>query len=112
MEGNSTHIKNLSRCDIAAIGKAEKPKGSVVKVLKHAQIFMPLEGLVDVEKEKSRINTQMDKFDAEMSSIKARLKNDEFLRKAPKEVVEASRERLKELRDRRSMLEDNLSGLE
>jgi len=67
--------------------------GSVTFVLEGATVALPLEGVVDLPAEASRLAKEIAKLDAEMGKMDAKLNNTEFVRKAPEEVVEELRER-------------------
>jgi valyl-tRNA synthetase len=70
---------------------------------------IPLEeGLVDFEKEKQRLEKELIKIKLEIEKIESRLGNDAFIGNAPKEVVEETKTRLKELQDRNKRLGENL----
>ncbi len=109
---NLTSIKNLARVGNLTVGEMDKPAGSAAVVLANAiDLFMPLEGLIDARKEASRLSGQLKKIGQEASSISGRLKDKNFLTKAPMEVVEKTRAKLKELKERQGKLEDNLKTL-
>ena len=110
-EENSAHIKGLARLGKFTVGSLTRQKDSAVQVITAAEIYMPLGGLIDIHKEKAKIASQMDKLDKDISSSSERLKNKDFLAKAPKDVIELQRARLSELKERRAKLEANLRGL-
>ena len=64
---------------------------------------MPLAGIIDMDAERARLTKERDKAAKEIGRIEGKLGNDQFMAKAPEEVVEEQRERLAEaiqLRDR------------
>jgi valyl-tRNA synthetase len=76
------------------------------------EMAIPLEeGLVDFEKEKQRLERELTKIQAEIEKIEKRLGNEAFVEKAPQEVVEESKSRLKELHDRNKRLSENLTNI-
>ncbi len=73
------------------------------------ELGIPLEeGSVDFEKEKQRLEKEIVKTKAEIEKIERRLKNKDFLERAPREVVTEAKERMKELEDRHKKLGENL----
>ena len=68
-------------------------KGVVTVVTHAAQMFIPLGELVDLEKEKARMEKELKKNPAELDKLNAKLGNPGFVNKAPAHVVEAERER-------------------
>ncbi len=96
-------IDRLARLDYST--SAERaPEGSVTFVLDGATVALPLEGIVDLAAESERLAKEIGKLGAEISKTEAKLGNDEFVRKAPEEVVEEQRERLEEAKETRARL--------
>jgi valyl-tRNA synthetase len=58
------------------------------------ELFMPLEGLIDVEAEKVRLQKEIEKFDAEILKVEQKLANPNFTQKVPPAVLEDHRNRL------------------
>jgi valyl-tRNA synthetase len=71
-----------------------------------------LEGLIDVQAERSRLERALDKAKQEMASIERTLSNSSFAARAPKEVVEENQRRLAEYQDQAAKLEAALKRLE
>ena len=60
-------------------------------------IYMPVQGLIDVQAETARLMTQVEKIRADVSRIQAKLDNVDFVAKAPETVVEQQRAKRREL---------------
>jgi len=109
----SPYIKNLARLSTLKIDKEYKHiKSSITAVIKDIHVALPLSGVVDVEKEKIKIEERIEKTQSEISAKKKTLSNKEFLKKAPPEVVDKEKERVKELNDilkRLKIIKDELS---
>ena len=58
------------------------------------ELFLPLDGLVDVEAEKARLGKQLEKIEKEIVKVNAKLNNPAFVEKVPEEVLQESRDRL------------------
>jgi valyl-tRNA synthetase len=82
----------------------EKPPHSSVIVLKGLEAYVPLEGLIDFDKEIARIEKEKANLDAEIQRIRQRLDDENFRSKARPEVVEREQERLSEFTDRLARL--------
>lgn len=81
----------------------EEIRGEVaVEVYGDTEIYIPIGGLIDVEKELVRIEKEIKKVDEELEKIFKKLNNRDFLEKAPAEVIEKNREIMEELRSRRN----------
>jgi valyl-tRNA synthetase len=86
----------------------EKPKSAASAVIDAASIFVPLEGIIDFEKEISRLEKEMEKLDNELSSVVKKLNNDNFIAKAPDEVVQKVKEKHLAITEKQQSLKTNL----
>ena len=76
----------------------EAQKQGLVEIITHAaRIFMPLAELVDMEQERARLDKEIGKAQKELAGLKGKLSNENFVNKAPANVVAAERERLEKL---------------
>ena len=62
-----------------------------------AELYLPLEGLLDLDEERARLDRELATLDAERTRAEAKLANPAFLEKAPAPVVAKARERLAEV---------------
>jgi valyl-tRNA synthetase len=110
---NEAQIKKLARADNIVLGPAlDVPKASAKAVLTGgAEIAVPLEGLIDFDKERDRLQNQIAKLTEEKVRIDAQLSNPNFVQRAPAEKVDALRERFKELDLQIATLANNVSAL-
>ncbi|HEY0833779.1 MAG TPA: valine--tRNA ligase, partial [Azospirillum sp.] len=69
------------------------PKSAVQAVIDEATVILPLEGIVDLDKERARLTKEIEKLSAEIRKIDAKLGNEQFVAKAPEEVIEEQRDR-------------------
>ena len=84
---------------------------SAIALLKGMKIYIPLEGLVDIEEEKARLQKKLSNLNQDLKSVKNRLSNDAFVEKAPKEVVDELKEKFKALSLDQTRIEEQLSLL-
>jgi valyl-tRNA synthetase len=82
---NETLIKRLARIDTVTEGPA--PKGSIAVAAEGAAFAIPLQGLIDIAEEKSRLQKALDKLAKEIGGLKGRLDNPNFAKSAPEDVV-------------------------
>lgn len=68
------------------------------------EVFLPLEGLVDIERERARITVELDRLEGMLAAATKKLANPEFSKKAPAEVVEREREKAHSFGQRRERL--------
>ncbi len=93
-------------------GEPEAQDGSVSILTGTASIFLPLAGMIDVEAERGRISREVELADAEISRANAMLANEQFVARAPAQVVEGHRTKLAAAQDRRSLLQARLADLD
>ena len=86
-------------------------QGMVAVATHAARLFLPLAELVDLEKEKARIQKELDKNRKELDKLETKLNNPGFVNKAPANVVEAERERADKLRALLAKLEESAAAL-
>jgi valyl-tRNA synthetase len=88
-----------------------KPKHAASIVVDGGEVYVPLEGLIDVEAERSRISKEASRMRELVASTEAKLANDGFVSRAPKDVVEREREKLQNFRSNLEKLQRNLEAL-
>ncbi len=89
----------------------EAPKGTPAAVTPLGELFLPLEGLVDVEAEKKRINKELEKLAKDITAAQSKLGNASFVERAPAAVVQQEKERLAAHEEKRTRLQAMLSAL-
>jgi valyl-tRNA synthetase len=108
LKDNSIVLKKLSRAKEINIGTAvERSKGSAVSVKSGMDIYIPIEGLLDVAAEINRLNKEMSKIEESISFLNKKLQNEDFLKNAPKHVLEKDRTKFEELLAQKTKIEDN-----
>ncbi len=104
-------IKQMAR--VSQIHKTdEAPAGSVSFFLPGVEVYVKVGELIDVAKEIERIKKKLDRIARDISKLEKKLSNENFLNKAPKEVVEKNRKELAELKEIQDKLHITLSQLE
>ncbi len=90
---NQALILRLARLE--SITQADtSPKGAITVSVEGGRFSIPLAGIIDIGEEKARLNKTIEKLQKELSGLRGRLKNPNFVASAPPEVVEESREKL------------------
>ncbi len=64
------------------------PNGSASTILKNCEIFIPLEGIIDLDIEKERLTKEISRLEGALIGVSKKLSNERFVNNAPKEVVE------------------------
>ena len=74
-------------------------------------IFMPLEGIVDIEEEKAKLNKQKAELEKAIGGTKGKLSNENFVSRAPEAVVNKEKEKLAEYEEKLVRVIDLLNSL-
>ncbi len=88
-----------------------RPSHSAYAVVDGDEILVPLEGIIDLETEKARIQKEMDRIFSLVQATKNKINNRQFLEKAPKEVVETERLKLENFTSTLQKLNNNYNSL-
>ncbi len=112
LEGQKDMIIDLARLKSFVVTEpCERPASSATAVVENASVFVPLHGIIDFAKEAKRLEKEMAKIDKELSGVSKKLNNEDFLSKAPENVVAKVKEKQKNLMDKRTKLEANLEKI-
>ncbi len=94
----SPHIKKLARLSDLVVEEHFKPlKSALSTLVKNMHISLPLEGVVDIEKELANLDLKIKKTEFDIKAKQNTLNNKNFLERAPEEIVEKEKTKLKEL---------------
>ncbi len=112
LEGNARYIRQLAGCEIKEIGAGVlRPEQSVAMIVGGMRLFVPLGGMIDVDKEKNRINGKIGDMQRYLDGINKKLSNGSFLENAPEDVVLKEKEKKQKFEEQIKTLKDNLSAL-
>jgi len=70
-----------------------KPKASASALVKGTEIFVPLKGLIDLARERERIQNEIKKTEGFLKSVEGKLSNEKFVENAPDDVVDRERQK-------------------
>lgn len=87
----------------------EKPEKSGAFVREGIEGYVPLADVIDVDAEIRRLEDQLDETESELEHVTAKLENEDFVRKAPDDVVQRERDRKENLQEERRALKENLA---
>ena len=112
IKDNELYLKRLAKVkDLKIADQIKKPKHSATSLAGEIEIFVPLEGIIDFEKEKKNLTKRLDETERILKGITSKLKNKDFLKKAPKDVVNKEKEKKLELEGTIGRLKKNLEDL-
>ncbi len=110
---NKAYVQTLANIrKIELYDRFPKEKELLKGVAGSWEIAIPIEeGLVDLEQEKHRLEKELMKIAQDIKKTEARLQDKNFLNRAPKEFVEETQTRLKELQSKKIKVEESLSHI-
>ena len=106
------HIKNLAKIDsLSVTEKYAVANDEYVVVLKNMHIAMPLAGIADLAEQIKKNQSKIKKLESETKNKEDMLSNKNFVERAPKEIVEAEKVKLDDLRAQITKLKVIINGL-
>ncbi|MDD5465273.1 MAG: valine--tRNA ligase [Candidatus Omnitrophica bacterium] len=112
MEPLFDHIKNLAKINNLSVNeKYTVQNNEYVVLLKDIHIAMPLAGIAEVSEQIKKNRLKIEKLESEIKNKEAMLSNKNFTERAPKEIVEAEKSKLNDMRAQIAKLEVIINGL-
>ncbi|MFN4112062.1 MAG: class I tRNA ligase family protein, partial [Ignavibacteria bacterium] len=109
----SYYVEKLARVENILIGKnISRPKNSSVSVIKGSEIYIPLEGLIDIDIERERLKKEMERLEKLLESVNKKLSNENFVSRAPSDVIQKEREKQQNFSEALNKVRKNLKMLE
>ena len=106
------YIKSLGRVEEFVFAKdLEKPQASANAVIKDAEIFIPLEGLIDVKVEREKLEKEIQRLNGMLIGVEKKLSNEKFVNNAPADVVENEKRKKEDWKNSIEKLESILADL-
>ena len=106
------YYKGLARINQIMIGPdVKKPPMSASAVIPGAEIFLPLEGLIDIEMERTRLSKELENLRGQLEKLSRKLANGDYLTNAPAEVVNRDKTKKAEYENRVEKINANLEQL-
>jgi valyl-tRNA synthetase len=104
-----TTLANLE--DLTVDSGATRPENAISQTLSQVEVVLPLEGLIDVEKERAKLERQLDLARKDFEKVGGKLNNPKFVERAPAEILAKDRARLAELEEQIGKLTARLAAL-
>jgi valyl-tRNA synthetase len=112
LQEEASTIKNLTRTEtLAVLSEGEQPKGSASSIFEDLEIFVPMQGLVDVEKETAKLDREKGKLLKSLKQTEGKLANKKFLANAPAEVIAKEKDKLATFKGTLGKIEDSVARL-
>lgn len=104
------YIKRLTKASEISTSTS-KPRHSASAVVDNIEIYLPLEGIIDLEVERNRIQKEIDRVSQMLAGVERKLSNQSFVEKAPQEIVENEKKKLENFKLTLNKLKKNLENL-
>nr|MCS5625161.1 class I tRNA ligase family protein [Candidatus Neomarinimicrobiota bacterium] len=105
-------IKTLGRIEAITMGQnLEKPEQSATAVVQKMELFVPLKGLIDLDKENARLSKRLNELEGHLQGIEKKLSNDNFVNRAPENVVEHEKKKMQDMTAEYELVKANLDML-
>lgn len=110
---NKLELKKLATISSGTIHKknAAKPDKAIMAATSICEVYIPAENLIDIPKEINRIQTQLDKLLQELHKSESKLNNQQFIARAPQNVVDEVKLKVSEFLEQKLSLVESLKRL-
>jgi valyl-tRNA synthetase len=105
-------IKRLARADKVVSGpQVGRPGQSLSAVGKGFEVYLPVQGLIDIDKERKRLSTEEQRLQKILDGVMGKLNNASFVERAPEEVLVQTRAQKANMEEQLSAIRTNLKAL-
>ena len=109
---NRSYFSHLARVSDLKVGETiARPSMSATSVVKNMEVFVPLSGLIDIDVERNRLQKERDRLGKQVENLTRKLQNNDFVKRAPKHVVDNERKKLENFQHTREKIVENLKQL-
>src|SRR3989441_1189932 len=110
-EAESETIRRLAQLEELSFDGGSKRVGAYAVFGDGSEVYVALEGAIDVQQECRRLSGELTRLEQQLAGLTAKLTNQQFVARAPAEVVAKEREKERAWRDQRQVLADKLKSL-
>ena len=112
LETEGQAMRMLARVGGIEIDGSMSGAGAHGVLINGTELFLPLEGVIDLEKEKERLKGEIDRLDGQLKGAEKKLENANFVERAPREVVDKERAKADSFREQQEKLREKLQAFE
>jgi valyl-tRNA synthetase len=113
LDAHGSYFEKLARVTDLTIGRGlERPKASAAYVAGRHEVYVPLAGMIDLDLERERLRKEIQQKSEFLRSVRRKLENEQFLTKAPADVVARERQKEKDAQHELVRLEANVEELD
>ena len=111
LKGHASLVESLARGRVTIDPTATRPRNSALAVVGETELYVELEGIVDLAAERQRLEKEIRRAAETIEFLRGKLARPEFLERAPAEIVDKERERLGEQEALRVKLAESLGWI-
>lgn len=112
LQNNRDYIINLARLSDLIINlDGSRPKGAASSIFGDVEIYLSLKGIIQFDEEERRLNKEIERLNKQHALVMKKLANEDFVNRAPKEVVEKERIKAQTLSEKLRKLRSNLERI-
>ncbi len=112
IERETVDFRALARVNELTVDPSYEPDSTDASaVLPEVEIYIPLKGLIDFDKEKARLEKEISRVETELRKVEGKLANEKFLGKAPEEVIEKERKKREEFSEVLAKLKESCNKI-
>ncbi|MGX4686958.1 valine--tRNA ligase [Vagococcus sp. JNUCC 83] len=111
-EANTNYIERFCHPEVLEIKEEfDVPDLAMSAVITGAEIYLPLEDLINIDEEIARLEKELDKWTSEVALVEKKLSNERFVSNAPEAVVAAERDKQKDYLEKQASVKERLASL-
>ncbi|MBP1947682.1 valine--tRNA ligase [Virgibacillus litoralis] len=112
LENNRNYLERFCNpSELTISTKVDVPEKAMSAVVTGAELFLPLEGLIDFDKEIKRLEKELDKWTKEVERVQKKLSNEGFVNKAPQAVVDEEKQKEQDYLEKQAKVKARLNEL-
>ncbi|MEC7981193.1 MAG: valine--tRNA ligase [Candidatus Neomarinimicrobiota bacterium] len=112
IQTNDNIIKSLAGIENIDFSEdEERPEKSASAIVNMMEIFVPLDGLIDFDIEIERLTKRLNELDKHVISAEKKVSNENFIKRAPKDIVAHEKQKLEDMKIEYSLIKQNLDIL-
>ncbi len=110
---HAPYFEKLAKVTDLTVGSGQpKPKASASVVVRKSEVFLPLAGMVDLDQERARLGKEIRQKEQFLEGVQRKLRNQQFVARAPADVVERERQKEHDAKAELVRLRANLEDLD
>lgn len=111
LEAEERALRRMARVDVVERGNGSGAGGAHAVLRGGTELFIPLADIIDMDRERARLNGELTRLEGQLRGTEGKLANENFVARAPDDVVAREREKAASLRAQLERLTDKLKAL-